>query len=424
MNLNSNGEMASGELFLTSRSAIECYQHCHRKRLINYHIGEGHLGIVPVRRNINLLTGIAVHKGVETLLQVAKNEKPVTSSILERIVEEVKQWYVLEATTAFVSGPGTSTKEQQIWTIAEQRALIEALIRLWFEVEYPRIVNRFQILYTESEMTVDLGNKILLQSRVDAIFESKTSKEIYNYSLKTGKAWSAQLAQSFAVNLQTLTEIAAVNRNMQMHVTGTSFCHLIKGKREENKDRGVYMTKHPFIYGYRKGGLNGISYAHSFWFPNPMNESGKGRLGKGWEPFHVWSKKDGYEGGVKQWISDIFSGKIQPEYPLPDLIKNWCIVPVEHFRDANEVNSAIGEIEFQERTIFHHLYKTGSLSRYETFPMYREGCYWPTPCEYLPLCHGVEPYSNEVSNPDIAADPIGSGRYEVRVPHHELIVEG
>ena len=82
-------------------------------------------------------------------------------------------------------------------------------------------------------------------------------------------SWSAQLAQSFAVNLQSLTEIAAVNRNMQMHVTGTSFCHLIKGKREENKDRGVYMTKHPFIYGYRKGGLNGISYAHSFWFPNP-----------------------------------------------------------------------------------------------------------------------------------------------------------
>ena len=51
MNLNSNGEMASGELFLTSRSAVECYQHCHRKRLINYHIGEGHLGIVPAYRD-------------------------------------------------------------------------------------------------------------------------------------------------------------------------------------------------------------------------------------------------------------------------------------------------------------------------------------------------------------------------------------
>ena len=96
---------------------------------------------------------------------------------------------------------------------------------------------------------------------------------------------------------------------MQMHVTGTSFCHLIKGKREENKDRGGYMTKHPFIYGYRRGGLNGISYAHSFWFPNPMNESGKGRLGKGWEPFMSGVRKMDMKGELSSGLVIFFREK-------------------------------------------------------------------------------------------------------------------
>lgn len=403
--------------YYTSRSAIECYQHCPRKRYLNYHYGPKELGIVPVRRNVNLQTGIAVHKAVERFLSDS-------TAKLDEVVEDIRKWYVDEARKALIDGPGTFTKEQQIWTIVEQRALIEAMIRVWYLAEFPRLRENYETVCSEKEMQVDLGNNIVMQSRVDAVFKKKNKQnEIYNYSLKTGKTWKPKYAQSFDVNLQTLTEMTAVKSDLKLQITGTSFCHIIKGIREEDKDRGVYITKNPFIYGYRKVDVTGTSYAHSLFYPNPLNASGRGRLGKGWEPFHVWSKKDGYEGGVKQWVTDIWQGKIQSEYGWDLLMADWCVRPVESFRSKVEMEEALDEIRLQEQRVFHALYKDSTHTTKELFPMYRNGCYWPLPCEYLAICHGLEAYSGEVADPTIKDDPIGSGRYEVRVPHHELVEE-
>ena len=403
-------------MYLTSRSQIECYQTCPRKRFLTYHYKEK--GIVPIRRNIALLVGIAVHKGVEAILKGWKDGRIDTEAgiVLARL------WYQEEAVKHLVEGKGLQTREQQLWTIAEQRALVEALVRVWVYWELPQLQKVYDLVSTEQEMTVDLGNQITMQSRVDAIFRQKKGTNLYPYSLKTGRMWNAKSEQTFRVDLQTLTEAFIVSHHLKQSVAGTRFCHLIKGDRKENPANGNYETNNPFIKGYRMAGVGDLQYAHSYWYPNPSNPSGKGRLGNAWQSFNIWSKKDGYPGGVKQWVEDITNNKIQPEVNVNDLFKQWCIVPVEVFRGGVERQTAMDEITHQERQVFHNLYKS-SLPVTTTFPMYRKSCYWPTDCEFLPICHGVKAHTGESVDPGIAQDPIESGWYEERIPHHELVEE-
>jgi len=163
-----------------------------------------------------------------------------------------------------------------------------------------------------------------------------------------------------------------------------------------------------------------LNYAHSYWYPNPVNPSGKGKLGNKWQSFNIWSKKDGYPGGIEQWIEDIGRGKIQSEIEPEKFFAEWCVCPTEIHRSSVEMSMAMDQITYQERMVFHHL----NVSRLDTnvsFPQFRKSCLFPTRCEYYPICHGKDTQGNVIG--DISKDPIGSGLYEVRVPHHELLGE-
>ena len=441
----------------SSRSAVEAYQDCPRYRYNQYFLNGK--GVVGVRKSVPLVTGSAVHCGVEFLLNQLRidtlNDGSVDAAVLIS-----KQEYVKDVGTAGFTGNGLKTDKQQWFTFNEQMALTEGLIRAWAIAELPQIQKRYKVLAVEREIEpIEIAEGVEFQARVDAEFQEISSGDYHNYSLKTASQWGERSENSYKSDLQSATEIWMVEqdqkrgnktidavvadcellnklgrfpqkgvqdiaaylgkRKIDKQVSAIRFCFLIKGARKKpdyygNDPEALMITYSPLIRGYKRFTPSSVEYAHSWFYPNPDNKSGKSALGKGWEPFNVWEDPM----GVKGWIEKIASGEVQSE--CGDIIKQQVVTPPEYFRSDDEIEEAIMEVKLQERhireanTYIEYLIKTQhdtSVAMAETFPHNRKHCYFHFggECEYLSLCW----------KPEVTQDPIGSGLYQIREAHHQ-----
>src|ERR1700693_2102913 len=193
----------------TSRSEIETYQDCPRYRFNNYHLlGKG---VVPVAKSIPLVTGSAVHRGVEHLLNRVRIGQEVD---IEVAVQLAVEQYRKDCEATGFRGKGVDTDRQQLFTFEEQKALTEALIRAWAIVELPNIVARYKVVAVEREIEpLDLASEVKFMARVDAEFQEVGSGDYFNYSLKTMKTWNERSENSYKSDLQGVTEIWAVEED-------------------------------------------------------------------------------------------------------------------------------------------------------------------------------------------------------------------
>jgi hypothetical protein len=405
----------SKPMHYSSRSATECYFDCPYKRYLRYHyLG---YGITPILRNVPLTTGSAVHTGVEIILKAIKKGLFTEGGDNSRVTE----FAVGKAALAYrdiVGEAGFKLNEgfdDGGYLYQEQLALTEGLVRAYAIIEAPYIIREYNILSVEKDIPLQLAPYLDLDypARADAILQHKVDSRIYVYSLKTTKMWNERTQNSYRIDLQGVTELAAVrqllhNTKFESMLGGVAYCFLVKGNFAQ-RENGAWETDSPLIRGWRYATPTGMEYAHSFWFPNPYNASGKGRLGNGWSPFKVWSD---YEGGVKAWVGDIANGVIQPDVPNP-LIE--CVrSPLPSYRDDNDLDRTLSEILGIERRVMIGVQEIGkatnrglkkdAITTY--FPRNRRSCWWPTQCEFIPVCHsGV-------------TKPLESG-YQLRTPHHE-----
>ena len=124
----------------------------------------------------------------------------------------------------------------------------------------------------------------------------------------------------------------------------------------------------------------------------------------------------GLRNGLRCWLA----GEIQPE--VGDIVKKQVVTPVEYYRSEREIEVAIEEIRAQELhikegvTLAQKAIDTTDQEVYdlvlaEFFPHIRKHCefHFGGPCEYKDLCW----------KPEVASDPVGSGLYQIRMPHHE-----
>jgi hypothetical protein len=119
----------------------------------------------------------------------------------------------------------------------------------------------------------------------------------------------------------------------------------------------------------------------------------------------------------------LFNGEVQPGVENP--VKQHVIVPVEYFRNQQEIEQTMREVRYQEDRIARALSFMESafiepLNNDEklrilesTFPHDRSQCFWMKGevCEYNDLCW----------KPEVRSNPLENG-YEVRQPHHETEV--
>lgn len=405
-------------MFYTSRSAIDQFQRCPRSRYLQYlyPVDDTNIGVVPATRSVPLTTGTCVHAGIEQLLKrhiLGADVAGDPTEVEAAIVVAQKAYHELVAGTTF-EGMG---EPEHRFTLNEQMALTEALVRAWVLVEYPQLTARYNVLSAEKELTpVELAPGILLQVRADAILSDKEDNSKYVYSLKTLKQWGDREAKAYPDDLQGITEMYGLENqpNAPVRCMGVRFCILVKGRRERaewDNPNSPMIQASPLIRGYKFIGEDRVRYAHSFWFPNAQNKSGKGRLGQGWERFNVWEDN---KVGLKRWLLTLQAQRIQPE--CGDILRGQVVTPPEVFRDQREMLSTLLQISTQEQMVAEAIRRVNAakdgdkqvlIDKY--FPQYRHACYYPTDCPMVPIC----------KDRTIADNILESGLYQIRTPHHE-----
>jgi hypothetical protein len=110
---------------------------------------------------------------------------------------------------------------------------------------------------------------------------------------------------------------------------------------------------------------------------------------------------------------------VQPE--AGDCLDQQFIVPVPYFRQRDDIEDWFEQAAAQESrvAILSAAVREAAaeerrslLNRY--FPQHRRSCDWPTACPFQEICFGSE---------QVAADPVGSGLYVWREPHHQAEAE-
>lgn len=444
-------------LTFTSRSRIEKFLECPRAGYINYLWGGR--GIVPVRHAVPLATGIYTHEGLAALLIDVKNGNGNCSESTDACVRHVVAAYRREVESFQLESRENSANFAYV--LAEQCALVEAFIRGFALSVLPGLLERYEIIDVEKEELAALDDSLLLQGRLDASLRERSTGDLHVVSFKTAASWDERNDRACEHDIQGLTETYLLEKRLEAHnnairiltstaltspdveipakvieatakykeyvgrflendkVMGVLMIYMIKGRRYEGSTEGRWEQHSPLIRGYRKVIGADVEYAHSLYYTNPENKSGKGRLGKGWEPFNVWEM----EGGVKEWIRLLATGTIQPDEG--NILEAQFKRPPAYFRNQEDIDSTLTQIQGIEAGIrdgikaIQHYAPLVDVPNMDAdyhrrlldtlFPQRKRACDWPSTCEYQGVCYNTETFR----------DPFGMNKYESRVPHHD-----
>lgn len=255
---------------ITDRSRILAYQTCNRFRFLLYHVLG--TGITQLRENLALSVGSAVHKGIELILQsriedeevkeidtIVSSYYPNLDSMSKELLVSCAIRYATSEFSALIhkSELDLEPDEDHLFVLQEQKALIEALIWVWYFVQYPKLVSEYEVLYVEKEIEWPLSqhnpirmkcvncdkevqlmfaaidnikgrcgkckgelkpskwqDEILFLSRPDAILRDKSTGGLVVYSLKTASSWTETNDKQAKYDDQGISELIAVEKFM------------------------------------------------------------------------------------------------------------------------------------------------------------------------------------------------------------------
>jgi len=431
-------------MILTDRTRTVEYQRCPRARF--WHFEYAGRGIVPVKISLPLTVGICTHSGLACLLNGLTVETAVGTTLA--LFEELTLGQGLEV-------EGNTVLE---YAYAEQKALLEALIRGYHARHLPRLLKQYRVVDVEREETHPLVGDLFWMSRADALLQDRNTEDLEVLSWKTRARWDERELSAALHDMQGLSEAWGVEQRLgqlwrlsratsgdpiadpnsgspdfnewlvsqpsppKIYAIHMEF--LLKGDRRENEESGNWVQHSPLIRGYRRtnAGLADPDYAwsqywtcrephpmrKSRWYPTGRCEGGrKHRLGEDWEPFNVW--EDSAVGRVAGWIDLLKDGKVQPE--AGDCLEAQVIVPPSFYRHQVDMDEWQHQTAWQEQGIARFRNDPQEqLSRLsQNFPRYTHSCDYPSKCPYQALCFGSNP-PERGELPDL---------YDWRKPHHE-----
>lgn len=437
--------MTDEDLRLVDRSRNITYQRCPRNRYLEYELGGR--GIRKIRANIPLIVGTYVHVGLGDLLQGVTVDDAVKHALDEYNLELRRRGLELE--------PG----EDASFAADEARALIEGLVRAYEIKGLPRLTEQFEVLEVEREdVWKEFAPGIGWMSRADGLLLERSSQDLYVLSFKTAAQWDGRTDKQNQHDVQGLSEAAAIEARLkEWHavaqaeksgyainnyipqrmaeflrdcpdapkVMGVKMIYLLKGKRTEYpEDSGQWRTSSPLLVGWVREGVTGQEFAWRYkWYgPDTWPDSGKLRghtLGKGWTRFNTWEQP----GGVKAWVEMLASGSVQPD--AGDALESIVYEPQPYYRQQRDFEDWWEQAQGQEAQVavgaqMCELIRIESPAQLRTalnknFPQNRHSCDYPSKCQFQEICHG--------GDDSALMNPIGTGLYEWRQPHHKPEME-
>ena len=359
----------------TSRSKIVAPFYCPRFRYLKYHWEEK--GLQRTSTKGPTLAGLMIH--------LANN------LILSKGIEEG----VKLALEAYEVDFNHNIPHSAV-VLGEQKTMIESVARAFNRVRFPKMLDGYQVLDTEKELTLQLSEEIIYHSRMDVVLYSPELDLIKIVDYKPCSYPSVSWVKKWERDPQVLAYIEVAESIYQKRAEGMQIEGYVKGKRRF--DKGVFggevkIQNSPLCYVYVRDGEISATYQRA----------------KGWE------KKPILEvfGSVKEYIEDflsvedvesLFFAPVPPIAPNPTRLASWRRQTI-----ANELR-----IEADVTTVqFFKNYGALEDSLDKHFPQNFDACYKygeDYPCEMEPICF----------NGQVFAEPLESGLFEERIDHHEI----
>ena len=370
----------------TDRSRIIAHQKCPRLRYWGYEWED--IGLDTKGISFPLLTGTYVHKLLEK----------VPTGDWEAAIPIVLGHY---EGSASINNPDPT--EDYLFLVEEQCALVEALIRGFVALRWPRLEREYKVLEVEKEYTLDLGSGVKLMTRLDWLVERKSDKRLYIVNFKTTKEANHFWVKQWPYDMQTISEVLPVEAERGVKLGGVLIEGLVKGRKSVQypRDSGNWYHSNVLTWAWRKAGsppMEEEQWASRY----EWEEDGrKRRLGKGWQRVPAWRD---YPGGIKAWVEWVLAND-------PGAAESCFVTIPPILRDEHEIEEwklAVVNQENEIRTGREAVQADPTLLPI-LFPKHTANgnCVRPSECPFLDCCWGVS-----------GDDPLGTGRYQRRVPNH------
>lgn len=468
----------SSPLWLLDRSrVVDGRGFCPRARLLNYHIGPNGYGIQMKATKIPLMTGTGAHDGLKPILEWVQqfNQLPPDPVVREGVQVATAQYMKVVTARGFAY---LQDDENVAYVLREQQYLIEGLIWAWTLEVLPEILQRGRIIEVEVDdvyvfgctcgLSDGVGTKadheardcegLGLMCKPDFLVETHLTKELEYHEFKTTGMDSMTFRDKWEVMIQMFAATLDAERRHGKHVQSIYIHGLVKGKRQgdynpaSGKYDGPQRQQSVFCYGYKKPAnppMEQEQWAALYEYFDQFEQRTK-RLPKAYQKTGVWELPDHF----LQHANTVPAGT-----PLPGKAEFWAKWIPQEARRKNLV--LIGPFSRQSQMVEHflqecqgeeqrwreglwRLYDLGQQILVESGDAERmytpEGWWlwvWPDP-RFQALLDQTFPRSYECrrygarnrcqfEGPCLIregwADPIGSGLFIERRPHHQAELE-
>ena len=435
-------------LWLSDRSRYKLgTSRCPRARYLGYHFGPTGYGVTHRRDSLPLATGIGVHAGLEGFARVlAEHDRLPDLHETRAIINQTRAAYVARVDARGFRGILSNAVTEE--TIKEQSSLISGELwsaRLkflaWLHQHYRVLVVERERLHflscTCGASPLDAAEHIrrgcngqALMLRTDLLAQRRNGQSLAYFEFKTtgwdSDAWVEQWETDAQLGLGTLdTEALYGGEVTEIYIVGLS-----KGRRQKDRydpeERKRQMS--PLCYGYARPGNPPLQTED--WLPawewttdqGEVKRASRAHKRKGvWLLGESdWPMWKAYHASDPEMTPEEFWVRFLPS----SLLEKSCFILGPMNPQQAQVASLLRSMQGEEDRWQHTLWELYELQQQHAWASAvfqseldrKVPCSWACrpfgkehQCEFVPICHRHQGWD----------DPIGSGQYQPRLPHHE-----
>lgn len=350
-----------------SRTSAEKDEYCKRA---GYYLSVfGERGIVPAVSGWDLVFGNICHAAVEQLATIGSIDYAAVRAKTLAEASKVHNPLPAEAYTA----------------------LAEGLLRGFALTIWPRLMQEYDVYQTEQDCAWEIEPGVWFLFRQDLVLRNKFSGSLTYYEYKTTSTTSADWIASWNKSIQLHSSMYAIREHLGTQIDYAIVQGLYKGYKD--KKTGVMVS--PMTKGWVNRQL-AMTPEYSYEY----------QRARGWEGFSTFQEFP----DLKSWVNNMPPEKLSEQFPQTAPITPRDDIAKKFFRQQLIREKEVLEVKqrLQQSTDLDEI--TYLLDKHfkQNFTKCQPA-YGGWPCEYREICWQGW----------VEADPLGSGLFVPRYPHHQ-----
>lgn len=315
---------------------------CLRLRYLQYHF-DG-FGISRNWNQVPTVGGIIGHRINEQILLLAREQPLYSQDQVRHVINTEADLYEEFAKgVAIANVEPEQNEEERLWTVAEQKALLEGLGWLFVRVLLPYILEHYEVLAVEPEYLLVIGcscglgdgpitleqalapdeahaardcQGCFLQGKPDVVLVPKVGPRrviVLDYKF-TGWSDAKTWRDGFERNVQFALHTATVEANLGEEVEQILVIGIQKGKWQRSYDPATQSQSGPkrqaswLCYAYYRPGnppWTEEDWKLSFYYQDEDGKRRQANKGKGYDKVPTWEAFQEQEGvrPMEQWVA-------------------------------------------------------------------------------------------------------------------------